>query len=296
MKDSVFKGVGTAIVTPFNGDGDINFERFEELIEFQIENDADAIVVCGTTGEASTLNVKEFTALTAFCIEKVNHRVPVIVGTGSNDTKKSIMLSKKAKRLKADAVLLCTPYYNKTNQEGLIRHFEAICNSVRLPAILYDVPVRTGMRIDIETYKRLQEIKNIVGVKEASGDVEYVAKILHACGDRFDIYSGNDGATVPYMSLGAKGVISVASNVIPSQMHDMCKQMRTGNLLRARMLQISFLDLINALFSDVNPIPVKAALNIIGFDVGAPRLPLCELSTDKKIMLQRILLGHGIIR
>lgn len=296
MERAFFYGAGTAIVTPFDENGDIDFERFEELIEFQIENDADAIVVCGTTGESSTLDVDEFLSVVSFCVEKVDKRFPVIVGTGSNDTKKSIKRSKEAERLGADAILLITPYYNKTSQNGLVRHFGTICDSVSLPAILYNVPSRTGMTIDIDTYSELERIPNIVGIKEASGNIGYVAKIFQACGDRFDIYSGNDDMIVPYMSLGAKGVISVASNIIPNVIHQMCDLCLNGMFEKARNLQIAFLDVINALFIEVNPIPVKAALKMIGYDVGKPRLPLCEISPEHKMILENALWNHGIVK
>ena len=295
MDRSVFYGAGTAIVTPFDRNGNVNFERFEELIEFQIENDADAIIVCGTTGESSTLDIDEYLSVVSFCIDKVNDRIPVIAGTGSNDTKKSVKLSKEAEELGADAILLITPYYNKTSQDGLVKHFETICDSVSLPAILYNVPSRTGMTIDIDTYKKLDRIPNVIGVKEASGNIGYVAKIFQACGDRFDIYSGNDDMIVPYMSLGAKGVISVASNIVPSVIHEMCNFCLNDMFDSARRLQIAFLDIINTLFIEVNPIPVKAALEMMGYDVGKPRLPLCEISPEHRMILQKALWNHGIV-
>jgi len=290
---SIFKGSGVAIVTPMNNDYSVNFQKLEELIEFNIQNNTDAIIVCGTTGEAKTLNDAEHKEVLNFTVKTVNGRIPVIAGTGSNDTSYSIQMSKYAQKIGADGLLLVTPYYNKTSQKGLFLHFNSIASSVDIPCILYNVPSRTGINIDVSTYTKLAEVKNIVAVKEASGDISQVAKI--AANTDLDIYSGNDDQIVPIMSLGGLGVISVAANIIPKQVHDLCQDMLDGNYNSALNTQLKYLDLINNLFCEVNPIPVKTALNLMGFDVGPLRLPLCEMENINLDKLKNSLKNVGLI-
>lgn len=277
MKKTIFTGAGVAIVTPFNKDLSVNYDKLGELIEYQIKNNTDAIIICGTTGEASTLTDDEHKDCIRFAVEKVSGRVPVIAGTGSNDTAYAIELTRYAKEVGADAYLNVTPYYNKTTQRGLIKHFTAIADAVELPAILYNVPGRTGMTIAPDTYKELCKHPNIVATKEASGKVDDVVRIRDLCGDDLDIYSGEDGLITPMLSLGAKGVISVLSNIKPQETHDICETYFRGNVSASAALQIKYSKLIDALFCETNPIPVKAALNILGFDVGECRLPLYEM-------------------
>lgn len=274
---SLFEGSGVAIVTPFIEDR-INYDVLEELVEFQIENETDAIIVCGTTGEASTMNGTEQIDCIKFVVDKVAKRVPVIAGTGSNNTYHAIEVSKKAEEVGVDGLLLVTPYYNKTTQNGLISHYTTIAESVSVPIILYNVPSRTGMSINPETVYELSKIENVVGLKEASGNLSNIAKVADMCGDKIDIYSGNDDQIVPIMSLGGKGVISVLANILPRQTHYIAKNYMDGNIEKARELQLKYLKLINLIFSETNPIPVKEALNIIGFEVGDPRLPLTKMS------------------
>ena len=295
MHIPLFEGVGTAIVTPFDKENNINFDRFGELIEFQIDNNADAIVVAGTTGEPSTLEEYEFRDLIEHAIISVNNRIPVIIGAGSNNTKVSIQKAKLAKALGADGILLVTPYYNKTSQLGLIKHYEAVCGSMDLPVILYNVPSRTGMSVELDTYEQLAKIPNLIGIKEASGSISYMAKLLAKYGERFDVYSGNDDMIVPAMSLGAKGVISVASNIIPDIIFDMCTFCLDNNFVEATKLQLKYLNLINELFSEVNPIPVKAALKLMDKDPGHPRPPLWDLSFEKLAKLQKTMFRLEII-
>ncbi|MBO4392695.1 MAG: 4-hydroxy-tetrahydrodipicolinate synthase [Clostridia bacterium] len=278
MKKTVFTGAGVAIVTPFNKDLSVNFSKLGELIEYQIANSTDAIIICGTTGEASTLTDDEHREVIRFAVEKTAGRIPVIAGTGSNDTAYAIDLTRYAKEAGADAYLNVTPYYNKTTQLGLIRHFSAIADAVDLPCILYNVPGRTGMTIKPETYKELSKHPNIVATKEASGSIADIVHIRSLCGDELDIYSGEDGLITPILSLGGKGVISVLSNIVPRETHGICAEYFKGNVSESAALQIKYSNLIDALFIETNPIPVKAALNILGFDVGECRLPLCEMS------------------
>lgn len=279
MKNTVFTGAGVAIVTPMNPDGSINYTRYGELIEEQIAGGTDAIVVAGTTGEASTMTDDEHIEIIRFTVEKVAKRIPVIAGTGSNDTGYAIELSKAAEKVGADALLQVTPYYNKTSQRGLIAHFNAIANAVSIPIILYNVPSRTGMNIALETYIELAKTPNIVAVKEASGNLSLVAKI--AAHTDLDIYSGNDDQILPVLSLGGKGVISVSSNVIPREKHDMVAYFLEGKTAEALELQKKYLDMENALFMDVNPIPVKEAMNLMGKNVGECRLPLLKMEEAK---------------
>ena len=283
----IFKGSAVALVTPFDENGNVNFDKIKELVDFQIENGTDAIVACGTTGEASTMNDEEHLAAIKAIIDAADKRVPVIAGTGGNDTAHSIYLSQEAEKLGADALLIITPYYNKANKSGLRKHFVSIANSVKLPIILYNVPSRTGINILPETYAKLSKINNIVAVKEASGDISQVAKIAQLCGDNLNIYSGNDDQVIPILSLGGLGVISVLSNIYPKFVHNMVINYLNGKHNAALSAQLNSLELINTLFSEVNPIPVKEALNILGFNFGNPRLPLVEMSETAKVKLKQ---------
>ncbi|MBR3281541.1 MAG: 4-hydroxy-tetrahydrodipicolinate synthase [Clostridia bacterium] len=296
MSKTIFEGAGVAIITPFVENGTIDYDRFGELIDYQIDNDTDAIIVCGTTGESSTMNDFEHINAINYAVERVNGRVPVIAGTGSNDTSYAINLSKKAELLGVDAVLLVTPYYNKTTQRGLVEHFSKIAAAINIPIILYNIPGRTGMNIDVSTMEKLSNVENIVAIKEASGNISYTAKLMSACRDRFDVYSGNDDMILPIMSLGGKGVISVLSHIIPKETHRMVQLCLENNFKEATDIQLNFLDLINALFCEVNPIPVKAALNIMGWNVGRCRLPLSELSDENYLKMKSILWSHGLIK
>jgi len=294
MKRTIFEGCGTAIVTPFTDDG-VNFEEFKKLIEFQIENQVDAIIVCGTTGEASTMTTEEKKETIKFAIDAVAKRTKVIVGTGSNNTKAAIEMSKFAEEVGADGILVVTPYYNKTTQQGLIAHYTEIAKSVKLPIIMYSVPGRTGVNILPETCKELSKIENIVAIKEASGNISQVAKIASLCKDDLAIYSGNDDQIIPVLSLGGKGVISVLSNIMPKYTHDMTKKYFEGKVEEATKMQLDVIDLTDALFVEVNPIPVKHALNLMGFNFGIPRLPLIELSTKNKELMKEVMKKHDLI-
>ncbi len=279
---------GTAIATPFDERG-INFEEYKKLVEFQIVQGADAIIVCGTTGESSTMSNTEKEDLIKFTVDIVDKRIPVIAGTGGNNTASVIELSKYAETVGADGLLVVTPYYNKTTQQGLVSHYTAIANSVSLPIILYNVPSRTGLNITPETYLELSKIENIVAVKEASGNISQVAKIAELCGDNLNIYSGNDDQVLSILSLGGLGVISVLSNIYPKYVHNMVINYLSGKHEEALKAQLNSLSLIDALFSEVNPIPIKEALNILGFNFGKPRLPLVEMSETGKENLQHII-------
>ena len=294
MKKIIFEGCGTAIVTPFTQEG-VNFEEFKKLIEFQIKNSVDAIIVCGTTGEASTMTTEEKKETIKFAIETVAKRAKVIVGTGSNNTKVAVEMSEFAEQVGADGILVVTPYYNKTTQAGLIAHYTEIAKSVNIPIIMYSVPGRTGVNILPETCKELSKIENIVAIKEASGNISQVAKIVSLCGDDLAIYSGNDDQIVPILSLGGKGVISVLSNIMPKYTHDMIKKYFDGNVVEATKMQLEVIDLIDALFIEVNPIPVKYALNLMGYDFGIPRLPLVEMSTKNKQLMENVMKKHQLI-
>ena len=286
MKKILFKGCGTAISTPFDENG-VNLKEFERLIEDQIQNKVDAIIVCGTTGESSTMTTEE-KKLTIECAVKVsNGRVPIIAGTGGNNTKQVIENSKLAESLGVDGLLIVTPYYNKCTQAGLIEHYRIIANSVTLPIILYSVQSRTGVNIEPKTCLELSKIENIVAIKEASGNLSQVAEIAHLCGDNLHIYSGNDDQVLPVLSLGGLGVISVLSNVKPEYTHNMVQNFFDGNIEEATKMQLDALPLIKALFSEVNPIPVKAALNMQGYDFGIPRLPLTPMSEGKMEILKK---------
>ena len=285
MKPIIFKGCGTALATPFDENG-INFKVFEEMLENQIENGVDALIVCGTTGESSTMTEKERKDAIKFAIDVAKKRVPVIAGTGSNNTAQAMAMSKYAEEVGADACLVVTPYYNKTTQAGLVAHYSAVASSTKLPIILYSVASRTGVNILPETCLELSKIPNIVAIKEASGNISQIAKIAELCGDNLHIYSGNDDQVIPIMSLGGLGVISVLSNVAPKYTHDMCQNFFDGKLDEALKMQLNALSLVNALFCEVNPIPVKYALNLMGYDFGKPRLPLVELSDKNKVVLE----------
>lgn len=295
MKKTVFKGAGVALVTPFNDNGTTNYDAFARLIDFQIENKTDALIVCGTTGEPSTMPDEEHIEAMRFAIDYTKGRVPVICGTGSNDTAYCTELSKKAEKMGADALLLVTPYYNKCTQKGLKIHYEAVASKVDIPMILYSVKSRTGVNIAPETLYELSKLENIVAVKEASGDISQVAKIKALCGDELDIYSGNDDQIVPILSLGGIGVISVLSNVMPEYTHDIVYDYLEGRHEKALSSQLEALDLINALFSEVNPIPVKTALNLMGFNAGPLRLPLCDMEEKNLVLLKNALKKHGLI-
>ena len=278
MRTPVFTGTCTAIVTPFDQNGNINYDVFGKLIDDQIAGGVDAICVCGTTGESATMSIREHIAAVEFCVERVDHRVKVIAGAGSNDTSAAVYLSQHAQDSGADALLHVTPYYNKASQAGLIKHYEYIADRVDLPIILYNVPSRTGVSFTAETYKVLSENPKINGVKEASGNFSLLAHTRFLCGDDFYIWSGNDDQVVPMMSLGAKGVISVASNIVPEVMVKMSHLCLEGDFQAASQLQIEYMDFIDALFIEVNPIPIKTAMNLMGMEAGPLRLPLCEMS------------------
>ena len=294
MKEIIFEGCGTAIATPFTEDG-VNFEEFGRLLEEQIENEVDAIIVCGTTGEASTMTKEERKETIKFAIDVVNKRTKVIAGTGSNNTKDAIEMSKFAQSVGADGILVVTPYYNKTTQKGLIAHYSEIAKNVSLPIILYSVPSRTGVNILPETCVELSKIENIVAIKEASGNISQIAKIASLCGENLHIYSGNDDQIIPVLSLGGKGVISVLSNVMPKYTHNMVKTYLEGDVKAACTMQLEVLDLVDSLFSEVNPIPVKYALNLRGYKFGTPRLPLIELSEENKEKMKKVMTKHGLI-
>jgi 4-hydroxy-tetrahydrodipicolinate synthase len=295
MKKTIFTGAGVAIATPMTDDGDINFDELGRLIDFNIENGTDAIIICGTTGESSTMTDEEHIECIRYAVEKTAGRVPVIAGTGSNHTAYAVNLSKEAEKLGADALLCVTPYYNKASQQGLVKHFTAIAEAVNIPIILYNVPSRTGVNIAVETFVELAKLENIVAVKEASGNISQVAKIKQACGDSLDIYSGNDDQIIPIMSLGGKGVISVLSNCCPKETHEICALCLEEKYGEAREIAMKTLPFANALFCDVNPIPVKEALNIMGFAAGRCRLPLCDLTDANKQKLKAEMEKLGLV-
>ena len=288
MKDIIFKGCATAIVTPFNENDNINFDEFKRLLNFQIDNKVDGIVVCGTTGEASTLSKEEKEELIKYCVKAVNKRVPVIAGVGSNNTKAVIENENYAEKVGVDGLLVVTPYYNKTTQKGLVEHYKIIAENTSLPIILYNVPGRTGLDISQDTYFELSKIKNIVATKEASGDISKVLKISKLCKDNLNIYSGNDDQIVPILSLGGIGVISVLSNIMPKYTSEMIKKYMNGDVEEASSMQIEVATLIEYLFKEVNPIPIKKALNILGVNCGKPRLPLlqCSQELSEKLKLE----------
>jgi 4-hydroxy-tetrahydrodipicolinate synthase len=290
---SIFKGSGVAIITPFNERG-VDLKKLEELIEWHINSKTDAIVVCGTTGEASTMTEQERKETIKFVVDVVNKRIPVIAGTGSNNTAASISMSQWAEKIGVDGLLVITPYYNKTTQKGLVEHFKAIASSVTAPIIIYNVPSRTGLNINPHTLLKLCEVENIVAVKEASGDISQIALIKALCGDRLDIYSGNDDQVIPILSLGAIGVISVIANIIPTEVHNMCELYLKGQHAEALKIQLEFLTLNNALFIETNPIPVKTAMNLMGLEVGPLRLPLCNMEENNLHILKKELIAYNI--
>ena len=296
MKKTVFKGAGVAIVTPMNPDMSINYDELGRMIDYQIAHKTDALIICGTTGESSTMTDDEHVNTIAYAVEKVNGRIPVIAGAGSNDTAYAVWLSKESKKVGADALLHVTPYYNKSSQLGLIRHFSVIADATDLPVILYNVPSRTGVNIQPETYFELSKHPNIVAVKEASGNTVALEHTINLCGDELGVYSGNDDWIVPVLSLGGLGVISVLSNVAPEQTHDMCELFFAGKVKESAALQLRLLKLIDALFSDVNPIPVKAAMNMLGFAAGECRMPLYPLSDKNAEILKAQLIACGILK
>lgn len=295
---SIFTGAGVAIVTPMYEDGKVNFDKLGELIEFQIAHKTDCIIICGTTGESSTLSHEEHLECIQFAINKVNKRIPVVAGTGSNSTETAIYLSTEAEKFGADGLLLVSPYYNKATQNGLVKHFTTIAASVKIPAILYNVPSRTGCNILPETAIAIaKRAKNVVAIKEASGNISQVAKLASLIQKEnidFDIYSGNDDQIVPILSLGGKGVISVLSNVAPENTHDIVASYLAGDVKRSCQLQLEAFDLVNALFCEVNPIPVKAALNMMGLEAGSLRLPLTEMEEKNKERLKAAMIAYGI--
>lgn len=293
MKKLIFKGCGTAIITPFTEDG-VNFEEFRKLIEFQIAEGADSIVVCGTTGEASTMTTEEKKETIKFAIDVTKKRIPIIAGTGGNCTKSVIEMTKYAEEVGADAALIVTPYYNKTTQVGLIEHYKVIAQSTSLPIILYNVPGRTGVNILPSTCLELSKIPNIVAIKEASGNISQVAEISILCKENLAIYSGNDDQILPVLSVGGLGVISVLSNIIPKDVHDMVYNFFEGKLAESIKAQLYTLDLTSSLFCEVNPIPVKEAVNLLGYNAGKPRLPLVEMSESGKERLKKSMLDYGI--
>lgn len=293
MKKRIFTGAATALITPMNSDGSVNFEGLKTLVKNQIDGGIDALVICGTTGEKSTLRYDEHVKVIEIASAAADKRVPIIAGTGSNDTIYSVELCADAEKAGADAFLMVTPYYNKTSQRGLVAHYNYIADRVNKPIILYNVPSRTGVAIKPETYKELSKHENIVAVKEANGDLSSVAQTKYLCGDDLDIYSGNDDQTVPIMSLGGIGVISVLSNFAPKQMHELCMAYLNGETDKASKFQIKYTGLMNALFSDVNPIPVKEAMNILGFNAGPCRLPLYPMTESAKNNLKEKLKECG---
>lgn len=295
MRSPVFSGTCPALVTPFHENGSINYDAFGRLIDAQIEGGVDAVCVCGTTGESSTMSIREHIAAVEYCVKRVNHRVKVIAGSGSNDTSAAVYLSQHAQDSGADALLHVTPYYNKASQTGLIKHYEYIAERVDLPIILYNVPSRTGVSFSAETYQHLAQHPNINGVKEASGNFSLVTKTRFLCGEDFYIWSGNDDQVVPMMALGAKGVISVASNLIPEVMVKMSHLCLENDIQAASSLQIEYMDLMDALFIEVNPIPLKAAMNLAGMEAGSLRLPLCEPSEQSLHVIRTAMLRHGLL-
>lgn len=292
MKKPVFTGSGVALVTPFSDTG-VNFNKLKELLEFHVAHKTDALIICGTTGEGSTLSNEEHMSVLKFCAEKINGRIPIIAGTGSNDTQNAIYLSKFAESVGYDALLLVTPYYNKATQKGLCAHYGKIAESVNLPIILYNVPSRTGVSISLETLKFLdKKYENINAVKEASGDVAFAAKIkAHT---DLVVYSGNDDITLPVLALGGQGVISVVANILPEEIHNLCEEYEKGNREEAKKIYLGMLDVMDAMFYEVNPIPVKTAMNLLGFDVGGMRLPLCEMEEKNIERLKKALSDYGL--
>ncbi len=291
MKKCVFTGSGVAIITPFTEDG-VDYDKLGELIDFQINEGTDAIIICGTTGESSTMTDDEHILVIEYCVKRVKGRLPVIAGTGSNDTKYAVNLSKQAQDVGADSILTVSPYYNKTTQRGLYEHFKAIAQAIDIPVILYNVPSRTNLNINPETIKKLSEIENIVGIKECN--LNQVGEIINLCGPDFTVYSGEDGLVVPLMSLGGKGVISVMANLIPNDTHKLSAGMLSGDLENSRLLQLKALDLVKALFIEVSPVPIKEAMNLMGFNVGKCRMPLVDMAEENKKTLIKAMKDYGL--
>ena len=296
MKKPIFTGAGIAMITPMNADGSVNYKELDRLIEDQIANHTDAIISCGTTGEASTLEDQEHLDVIAHVVKRTEGRIPVIAGTGSNNTAHAVMMSKEAADVGADGLLVVTPYYNKTSQAGLIASYTAIADATDLPVIMYNVPSRTGVNIAPETAKALSQHPHINAIKEASGNISQIAKVAALCGDDLNIYSGNDDQIVPILSLGGKGVISVLSHVAPQQTHDICQLWFDGKSAESCALQLKLLEVCNVLFCDVNPVPVKAAMNLLGYDAGECRLPLVPTSEANIEKIREVLTRHGLLK
>ena len=294
MKNVIFKGVGTAIITPFTKDDEVNFEEFGKIIEYQIKNKVDSLIVCGTTGEASTMTLEERKETIKFAVQKANGRVPIIAGTGGNCTKNVAEMTKFAESVGVDAALIVTPYYNKTTQEGLIEHYKNVASATKLPIILYSVPSRTGVNILPQTCKELSKIENIVAIKEASGNISQVAEIKNLCGDDLNIYSGNDDQITAILSCGGIGVISVLSNIIPEYTHNIVEDFMCGNVKKSIDAQINVIPLIKALFCEVNPIPVKKATEYMGLSNGKVRMPLSDMDPAKAEVLKKAMIEYGI--
>lgn len=289
----LFTGSGVALITPFDENGDVNYSRLREILEFHVINHTDAIIVTGTTGEGSTFSDEEKISVIEFTVDIINSRIPVIAGTGSNDTRHAVEFSKRVEKLGVDGLLVVTPYYNKGNENGIYEHYKAIAEGVKIPVILYNVPSRTGVNLSIPLLKRLAQIENITALKEASGNISYVAEVAREVPE-LDIYSGNDDMVVPVLSLGGKGVISVSANIIPDISHDMTASFLKGDVKKARELQLKYNDLVNALFLETNPVPVKEAMNFLGYEVGNCRLPLGAMNESNRVRLTDILTAHEV--
>lgn len=289
----LFTGSGVALITPFDENGEVNYSRFREILEFHVINHTDAIIVTGTTGEGSTLNDEEKISVIEFTVNIINNRIPVIAGTGSNDTRHAAEFSKRVEKLGVDGLLVVTPYYNKGNENGIYEHYKTLAEGVKIPVILYNVPSRTGVNLSIQLLKRLAQIENITALKEASGDISYVAEVAREVPE-LDIYSGNDDMVVPVLSLGGKGVISVSANIIPDISHDITVSFLKGDVKKARELQLKYNDLVNALFLETNPVPIKEAMNFLGYEVGNCRLPLGVMEEANRRKLTDILIAHEV--
>ena len=293
---AIFTGAGVAIATPFRQDGSIDYDEFDRLIEYQIENGTDAIIVCGTTGESATMTEEEHVQVVKHCIRRVDHRVPVVAGAGSNATATAVELSKESEAFGADALLSVTPYYNKGTQDGMVRHFTAVSEAVNIPVIVYNVPSRTGSNISAQSMAKLvKETKNVRGLKDATGDLAQCAMTMHLCGDALDVYAGNDDVIVPVMALGGKGVISVLSNIAPKKTHEICQEALNGNFARAGKMQADVMPLVKALFCEVNPIPVKKGLELLGFSSMFLRLPLTEMTKENAPLLEKEMKEYGLL-
>ncbi|MCI6022624.1 MAG: 4-hydroxy-tetrahydrodipicolinate synthase [Candidatus Faecivivens sp.] len=295
MKKRIFTGAGVAILTPMHEDGSINYDEFKKLIDWQIENGTDAVIVCGTTGECATMTEEEHLDCIRFAKEYVNGRVPVIAGAGSNDTAFAVQMVKECEKIGVDGLLVVTPYYNKTSQRGLIAHYKAVAAATSLPIIMYSVASRTGVNILPATCKELSKVENIVAIKEASGNIDQVTEIKALCGDDLDVYSGEDGIITPILSVGGIGVISVLSHLCPRETHEICQKYFDGDVKGSAALQLKYHDLVKALFSDVNPIPVKAAMNLMGWNVGHCRMPLIDMAPEAEEKLAQVMRSHGLI-